>query len=317
LIKHMATHQKVVCGTCGKGFPNGSDLTKHIRHAHEQIKDARCKLCKKEFYAIDNARVHIAVKHLNLVANETEYKKKRAETSKGPKRKFHEMCKINEEIEPYLERIREGPEKLYKRCRSSTPKAKPDKSGKAQTSSYFLFVADNIKDEELAEMSHMERTKHLGSKWRAMSEEERRPWIEQSEINKTEWMAKRQASKEFYQRPYWCFKRHHFNDPELTGSDSEKTTKLSAKWQAMSEEEKKPWKEQSKVLHEEWKGKRLKEAAKDKQEAEEILDIEKSMPINITVSSSHDSHEHDMTEEDKQAVQSILSLSEETKEELI
>jgi len=63
--------------------------------------------------------------------------------------------------------------------------------------------------------------------------------------------------------------------------------------------------------------KKLKEAAKDKQEAEEMLDIEKSMPINITASSSHNGHEHDMTEEDKQAVQSILSLSEETYEEVI
>merc|ERR1719245_1623724 len=93
-----------------------------------------------------------------------------------------------------------------------------------------------------------------------MSEEEKRPWKEQSEILLNEWREKRQASKEFYQRPYWCFQRHHFNDPELTGSDSEKTSKLSAKWQAMSEEEKKPWKEQSKILHEEWKGKRLKDA---------------------------------------------------------
>ena len=43
-----------------------------------------------------------------------------------------------------------------------------------------------------------------------------------------------------------------------------------------------------------------------------MFDIEKSMSNNITESSNHNGHEHDMTEEDKQAVQSILSLSDET-----
>ena len=52
---------------------------------------------------------------------------------------------------------------------------------------------------------------------------------------------------------------------------------------------------------------------KDWMEKNKQHDIEnQSNPENIMVSSSHDSQEQNMTDEDAQAVQSILSLSEET-----
>ena len=116
-------------------------------------------------------------------------------------------------------------------------------------------------------MSHMERTKYLGSKWRAMSEEERRPWIEQSEINQTEWRAKRPAPQNFSMRPLYLFKKDHLNDPKLaglTGANYEQTIskrkrQLTAMWMLMSEEQKKPWKERSDILLNEWREKRRQE----------------------------------------------------------
>ena len=117
----------------------------HVRHIHDQVKEGRCKLCQKEFIGIDNARIHIAVKHLKLVANETEFKKRRAIESKNIDKHKNEMSRMNEEIEPYLEKIKR-PEKakgpfLYNRSNTASKAPQPDKSDKQKYPfrSYSLF----------------------------------------------------------------------------------------------------------------------------------------------------------------------------------
>ena len=61
------------CPQCGKVFTMVFSLARHIKTAHQEIREYRCKLCDKWFSCAGNLQEHVATKHMGL--NVKEYRK--------------------------------------------------------------------------------------------------------------------------------------------------------------------------------------------------------------------------------------------------
>jgi hypothetical protein len=157
-------------------------------------------------------------------------------------------------------------------------KAKKEKAPRAK-SAYQYFVADRSAQlkEDQPDLKLAERSKVLGEMWRQLSDDEKQPFVEQSDADKASKKPAREAGKP--KRPptsYLIFTnamrgQAKADNPDLKMTDLSKV--MGTMWRELSDEEKRPYEEQAKAA----KASYEKEVASFKAKKDEVEEEEEDV----------------------------------------